>query len=195
MRLDDIPTICFLCLIAGLCASVNQVCIPETYFSPAAGGEYLWASPASRWSAACPGSPGTSLRPPCTPCTPAPDASSPRPCLCPGHGPRLPSPLPPTEGLSGAQLTAAAATGGGWQGDAWRQRRGEERRGIGGLLVIRSTSEDCVGHRRPVTAVCQKRKTGRKRGRGEFSKVLNGQSKQIDAQFGHLADTCVSVGG
>lgn len=152
MRLDDIPTICFLCLIAGLCASVNQVCIPETYFSPAAGGEYLWASPASRWSAACPGSPGTSLRPPCTPCTPAPDASSPRPCLCPGHGPRLPSPLPPTEGLSGAQLTAAAATGGGWRGDAWRQRRGEERNrrplgnqvNLGRLCWTQEAGHSCV---------------------------------------------------
>lgn len=56
--------------------------------------------------------------------------------------------------------------------------RGVERKG--GLLVIRSTLEDCcqmigvTGHRRPVTAVCLKREKNRRRERrrGEFKKVL-----------------------
>lgn len=59
--------------------------------------------------------------------------------------------------------------------------RGVERKG--GLLVIRSTLEDCcqmigvTGHRRPVTAVCLKREKERwiYKGLGPFT--------QIDAQF------------
>lgn len=50
-------------------------------------------------------------------------------------------------------------------GDRTHDGRGEERKG--GLLVIRSTLEDCcqkivvTGRRRPVTAVCVRRKTGK----------------------------------
>lgn len=137
---------------------------PESYFLPTAGGEYLWASLASRWWTACPDSPGTSRLPPCTPYTPGLDVYSPGPCLCPVRAPRRPSAQPPTEGPSGALLTWAAATGGRWRGHAsweWRRETG------------RPLLEDWCGGTPgggAVTAVCVKRKT-----KGEFIKVFNSQ--------------------
>lgn len=124
--------------------------VPESYFLPAAGVEYLWASPASQRSAACPDSPGTSPLPPCTPYTPAFDASWPQISQSPALALRRPSPQPWNDGLCGAQLNGRAAGGGGWQRDAWWWRR------------TRSTSENCcqmvsvTGRRRPVTAVEEK---------------------------------------
>lgn len=101
--------------------------LPESCFLPTVGGGYPWASPASRWSAACPGSPDTSLQPPCTPYTLESGASSRWPCLCPVRGPQLRSARPLTERLDGPHLTAGEAGGGGWRrGDAWWERRGRE---------------------------------------------------------------------
>lgn len=64
------------------------------------------------------------------------------------------------------------------------ERRGEERNGrpLGNQVNLGKLFS--VGHRRPVTAMCHKRKTGRQTGRGEYLKVFTGQSKQIDSQFG-----------
>jgi len=148
---------------------------PESYFLPTAGGGYLWASPASRWSAACPDSPGTSPPPPCIPDTPEFDVSSLRPCFCLVRGPWRPSPQPPTEGLSGAQLTWGATRGRGWRGDAWRERRGETRRPLGNRVDLgRLLSEDwCDGTREAGHSCVYEEKS-----RGGYLKVFNGQFTQ-----------------
>lgn len=121
--------------------------IPESYFLLTAGAGCPWASPASPWSAAGPGSPGISPLPRCILYTPETGVS---PCLLSVRGPWLRS----AEPLSQIQPNAGEARGGRRPGGAWR-RAGREK---GGFWLVRATLEECFQmiaggeYRRPVTA-------------------------------------------